>query len=563
MSTTWARVAAYIAPNDPYAAGYREVIEHLGLHVEYLDSVMATDMNRTAVLILCGEGSLPKNEAQGIEAWINNGGQLVVSGSTWDLCDILGLGSESSHISTGIATPCRQDQLWPEGRTQARFFGGKAASVPSATPIVKNEKGQCLVSRQSHGHGQAVFVGIHVGQTLIQTQMGRSVECDGIGPSDGSARLDDGLLCAEDGIALPFEDREQNPAYPIFSIAHADIIKEIFIRACLGAIQSSSQVVAIPWFWPENADAAACLSLECDSYDIDPVVSVHRSLSMYGMPAAWTVSLPGFPAEVYRTIRARDHEVSLLFNFEDATHWNEERLRSQMTQLTRMSSDTGLTSVRPIRGGWRGWTKFYDMCEAAGARLSLSKGGRQPGTQGFCFGTCHPFFPLRPDGHPGLVLELPYHLFRPGVVTKDEIIEPIVKEVAERHGCLHIVSCPEDFKNQITSMVLQRVFGIAKQYHLVFMSPAEIYQYERSRRQLRWTTRSLSGELTVSVASENELEGFSLIVNHEFKSVFINGKVANFKIIERFGIKFFAVQFDLRPKQAVEIRFDVSQAEAA
>lgn len=549
----WARIAIYYAQDDPYAPYYREVLEHAGLRAEALEGLSAGDLSHNDVVLLAGKGTLNPTQASALEDWVHNGGSLVCSGSTWGLHSILGFSGASTWISNSLIEPQKEDRLWPEGVESIRFFGGAAVTSTSAHTVA-NSDGKTLVARKSHGRGVSIYVGAHVGQTMCLMQNGRSVECDGIGPGDGSAVLDDGKLRAEDGTTLDFTaDRGFAGEHPYFNQPHSDLVKEIWIRAILEAAEHSGRFVPMLWHWPSQAAGSAVLSLDCEDFETDKVVALQRTLTMFGCRAAWIVGTPGYSTDVYRGLRAWEHEVGLLFHTDDGTGWHEEKLKIQVTSIGRLSGTPSIISVRPVDGKWRGWLNFYELCEATGARMSLSKGGRQPGTSGFLFGTCHPYFPMNREGRSFFTGELPYTVFMPGRVTPDPVSDAILESTVARHGCVHVVMTPESLSDPTVSASLRRLLSLCKQSRLEFMLPDQIYRYEKARRQMRIFQKHTPVEGTLQLVSEFEVENLSLMISGPRMAVQVKGKEIPGRQVTRYGTTFTAVSVDVQPKQQLDL----------
>ncbi len=567
MSSGWVKIALYMAPGDAYAAWYHEVLEHVGVSTEVLHDWNPSDLSRTHVLVLAGSGSLMGIKVEALATWVENGGILICSGSTWGMEIALGIvPGTAKHCSVGRLTPVQPDRLWPQDSTHARFMGGVTAELSTAVPIVENGHA-VAVSRHRFGQGYAIFVGPHIGQTVQQIQMGRSVECDGIGSADGSARLDDGHLRAEDGITLDFEkDRVQlAEGDPFFGYAHADVVKEILIRAVFEAVERSGAIAPVRWMWPNLAPAVATLTLDVQEFEVERVINLQRLLAMFGCPAAWMIASPGYTADVYRVLRAMEHEVGLLFQIEDAHGWQEERLKIQLTNLSRLASWPYMGTVRVENGQWRGWNQFYDACESAGARVSLNKGGRQSGTQGFAFGTCHPFFPTRRDGKESLVYEIPTTIWEPGIVTPENVGADLVTRTASRLGCLQIGMRPESLQDMRSATALRRILTNCKQEHFQFVKPEELYKFERARRQMRIAAKVLGDMHLVQIATENPMPGFGIALTAGSAHARTRSGDMDVQTFERFGTTFVGIHLDLPAKSMTDIEFDlnVTKAQAA
>jgi hypothetical protein len=556
QSFGWAKIAVFYARKDPYAFGYREALEHAGIPFESIDNLGPRELARFHVLVLCGIGDVEPVDQSGLSDWVRKGGHLICSGSSWSIDSLLGLAPESRHVSSGYLMHHVPDRLWPEGTERTKFFGG-TWKKPGECDVIATIDDGVGISRHRVGKGCTVFLAPHVGQTIRLMQSGRSVECDGIGPSDGSAILDNGTLRAEDGTVLDFEhDRTtvEGSDKPFFATPYSDIIREIFIRAIVEAADQSDLALPIFWHWPHNACGAAMLSVECEEFERDHVNLLHRMLSMFGMPAAWMVGLPGYPIDVYRTMRAWDHEVGLLFQTDDHSGWNEERMKILVTAITRLTGQAYVESARPQDGRWKNWNMFYDLCEASGARISLSKGGRQAGTSGFLFGTCHPFAPMRKDGSSYFVTEIPYATYNLGLMTPDAVADKLISETAARHGCFQMVLASDAIKHQSVGSAVRRALSVCKQNKLEFMLPEQVQRFERGRRQLRISQKMVGGEGTLLLTSDVALEGLTLLVGGHRMTAEVRGKEIPVEVVERYGARFNVIKINLEAKQQVELR---------
>jgi hypothetical protein len=561
----WAKIAVYFAKNDAYALGYREALDHAGIRYESIEELTASEIGRYHLLLLCGKQRLTSAETISITEWFQKGHALICSGCTWGLETILGLGGPTSHVSNGVMSPGRNDALWPEGADQIRFYGGTLKKANGCEVLAK--VGEAVgIGRKRDGKCSAIYLAPHVGETLILMQYGRSVECDAIGPSDGSAVLDNGTLRAEDGVALDFDkDRRKTPGCetPFFAYPHSDAVKEMLIRAIVHSVEGLGLSTPILWHWPGGAKCAAMLSIDCQEFEREHVDTFHRTLAMFGTPAAWMVALPGYAVDTYRAMKAWDHEVGLLYLTDDQAGWNEEKFKMQWTALSRLSSQANLNSSRAVDGKWKGWKTFYDMCEVGGARISLSKGGRQAGTSGFLFGTSHPFIPFRRDGTPSLVTEIPYAVYSPGVVTPDAVCEELAAQADMRYGCLHS-TCPSNaIANPEAAASLRRLLAICKQHKMEFVLPEEIHRFERGRRQLRIAQKLLDSEGTLVVSSDTEMPGMTVLINGPRLGAECRGKEMNVVTVQRYGCRFNMVVVDLEPKLQLELRFWPTKQSAA
>lgn len=552
----WARLGLCKAAGDPHACYYEEVFEHGGFSFRTLDTITADELRVIDVLILAGYGKLDSETRQLVASWVDSGGTLVCSGSSWGLDGLLGLAPSERHISTGYLVSGQEDRLWPDHAQRVRFIGGDLHQPGKCRTIATTTDGWVGVSRMSAGKGLAMFVGPHIGQTMARMQLGTSVESDAIGPNDGSAILDDGLLRAEDGTILSYEDDRDvaGDSLPFFKFPYADTLKDILLRATMNAIDHTGKSAMVLWQWPNMAPAAVMLTLDCDDLEPDHVYPMYQLLSLHGCPAAWIVPAPGYPLDTYRMLMRWEHEVGSLFIAENKGGWTEHHLKLQRTALSRTASVQSMVTMRPIFGYWRGWDHFYDMCEVGGARVSVSKGGRQPGTSGFLFGTCHPFFGRKADTTERLVMEIPYQIYMPGEVVSDAVSDAIFAQNLNHGGCLHFVASPKAITNSTVTNSIRRLIINGRSNRLAFLKPEQAWEYEKARRAMRRVQNHVDREGQIVLIPDANMEGLTILLSGPVANVELRGKTVQLQTFERYGTRFFAFQTNVEQKQHLEVR---------
>lgn len=544
-----------LAPGDRHAPYFREALEHAGVLFEMLPPQFSDRLEALDVLLLCGEHRLTQAMANEVVRWLQGGGRVVCAGSTWGLEEALGVAvEETAHPSNDVLSPIDPSHpWWPEHAEPARFFGGTYAHATATRALIGC--GEFVgASARAVGRGAALFLAANVGRTMALMQMGRSVECDGVGPNDGSARLDDGCWRAEDGTALSFDaDRSKadSTPHPFFSEPHSDVVKEVWIRTVLDAVAMGDQTAVILWQWPDGAEAAISLAVECDVAEPQLVYGLRRLFEMYGASVCWYVASQGFPLDVYRSMRKWGDDIGLLFST-DESGWQEDKLKVQALAVNRQASVARLNPARPTDGRWKGLTTFYEFAEAAGARISSSKGGRQPGTMGFLFGSCHPFFPIRRDGSSFYIAELPQQVYDPGATTAGPVVDSIVDSVVLRHGCLGATVKATAASAAESLSAVQRLVVQARQRHLVWMPAGKLYEFEKARRSLKWAKSRSADVPSIHLNSDTEIEDLCvLVLGRGFE---VQGGSSAPQVVERYGRSFVSVRLSMEPKSRAELR---------
>lgn len=550
----WCSIAAFHAESDSYAPLYREALEHAGIPFKRIPALNQQELEGIHVLLLCGEGTLSEAQRESVESWMSSGGRLVCSGSAWGLQSLFKLDGTGIRLSREALRLSGEDRLWPGGPDPIAFIGGTGYSGDSQAAVSAGNY-QAL-TRKTVGRGCALFLAPHLGQTLALMTYGASVETDKFGPTDPSAVLNDGKLRSEDGTVLDLStDRETAPGAPCpaFLQPHADRLREMWIRAVVEAAEQTGAVLPILWMWPDGAPAVGTLSVDADTFETDQLDRVHRAMTMIGCRPAWMIGTPGFPLDVYRTLRAWEHEIGLLFQSDAHQPWNEEKIKVQQVSLARIAAIPTCTSVRPSDGQWQGWTSFYEIAERVGARVSISKGGRQPGTSGFLFGTGHPFFPYKRDGHPHLIMELPYTVFMPGVVTPDAVAEAILTQTLASHGAFHIALHPKLGKLDASLNSARRLMATGRQSRMAFLRPDEVYAFERGRRAMKVFKRGGQESGSLALSHDQPMEGLTIHLIGPRLEATIRGKVTAPQAVERYGTRVSQLIVNLEARTQLDI----------
>lgn len=561
MSLELARVALILAPDDPYASWYREVLEHWGIPHEVGGSETFKKRFDYDVLILAGTGEVPYGFDRLLIDYVEKGGSVIVSGSTWGLNTLLGITPRAGSFrpsSETIIPISADDRAWPTGAQRARSLGGVYVDATDSQVIARFSNGAASATRKP----KAFFFAPHVGTTCALFQMGRSVESDAIGPNDGTAKLDDGCLTSDDGILFCFDtDRETTPecATPFFGIPHADLVKEMFVRLVIEAIESTDKRFALYWPWPESAEGVACLTIDCPEFSPEGFTNLASLCSMVGCPASWIVGHPGYGLDIYRTIRRADHELGLLAAAEGGGS-AEERLKILHVALARASGFSSLPGVRFEGGAWHGYDHLYEVAESAGCKLSIAKGGRQPGTSGFAFGTCHPFFPQRRDGVAHKVMELPYSAFQPGVVTPETALPTLAERVAARHGCLHVAIQTDLSRTPQASAGIRGFVNAARQSHLETVLSGSLQTRERLRRTIRQSSWFDAPRAGLKLIAEDDLDRLTILFLGGGAQATAKGFKTPTQTVHRLGATWTAATVDLGSKTPLEVVFDLRDA---
>lgn len=483
-----ARIGVWVEPGDAYGAWGLEALAQTGLVFEVMGEADWGRLEGYDVLVLLGSGT--GGDSGGVSrlssrvlSWFGSGRKgLVAVGSAWGLEEFLGLRSEG-HPRRGrtslSATPAGLDfGLWA-GLSSA--LGGYRLVGDGAEVLALDEEGFVGVSRR----GSAFYVGVDVGFTFGSFLMGSGVTGDLIGPGDGSVETVDGRQRSEDGTLLEWgRDRSlvEGCDVPGFMTPCIDYLREAVLRLVLSAADATDGSPVLIWHLPDNADAGLVATIECDSGDLELVRRSGAMLAKFGVAPAWMVAPPGLSQDLYRSFKKWGHDLGHLYKPESG-YGRDDQMRVQNLALARGAGEANLGVIKGWDGTWHGLTRLYEMAEGAGVRVSVCKGGRQPGTSGFLFGTGRPFLPM---GRRGLyqVLEVPHLAFAPGLVTPFQHTVSLLGKVQEVYGVFHLAFMTSQMREEKAATCLHETLMLARAARLRAFTPSRLGEYERARRRV-------------------------------------------------------------------------------
>src|SRR5690606_9099960 len=124
-----------------------------------------------------------------------------------------------------------------------------------------------LIQSFTIGKGKLIHWSVDLFGTIVKIQQGEQpVLQDGVPAPDGSAMVNEGILKADDQIALHWEhDRSYTESgVPYFHQPDADLWRELFINQLLQVIIDSGKTISFLGYWPEGVDQIAVISHDSD-----------------------------------------------------------------------------------------------------------------------------------------------------------------------------------------------------------------------------------------------------------------------------------------------------------
>ncbi|MCU0316589.1 MAG: hypothetical protein MUC92_08350 [Fimbriimonadaceae bacterium] len=546
-----AKLAFWLDPSDSYSSWTKECVEAVGFCSEWIDSSQIERLPEFDGLVMFGSShSLAPSLFQAILQWHHSGKKVLFAcGSAFGFESVLGLEAPRNPLWYGRnhAVPGdAPEAIWPEGANRILFVGGTKACASTSLPLVKSATGEALLTKR----GSCYFFAPHLGQTLALIGGGRAVGNDIIGPGDGSADTMHGQVRSESGTNLRFDqDRvELGDSAPIFGEPHIDSLRNLWAASLIEALEEIDLRTAIAWHLPENAHSAIVCSVDCSSAATENIRKVAGGLMKYGMPATWLVASPGFPQDVYKALDKWDHETGLLFRPEPGPL--EEHMRVQYLQTLRAAPRSILT-LRGFDNFWHGLTTLYEAAEAAGAKICATKGGVQPGTSGYLFGTARPFFPIRRGGKPFNVLEFPFASNNPGVTTPLAGLDHLVSQAHFSHGIFHLTLSTSGANDLDFESGLSTALSTARHRRMSQFTLERIFHYEKARRTLQWRQ---DGECLV-IRTDVTIKDLTVMVTGDDLQPETAGKKHNIAQMRRYNHLFTCATIDIDGRSQIAMRF--------
>lgn len=547
--TQFARIGLVLAEEDHYSPWYQEALRVIGFDFEVYGSV-SDAVDHVDILLLCGAGRLPDSCSSRLEDYLSKGKALIVSGGDWSLGRLVGWQvTDPVPFGRSYAEPAgSHHRLWPHGLKRFLFLGGTRLKWEGSDCIARFE-GHDVVAESEN----VVYIAPHAGQLLELIGMGRGVCADAIGPQDGSANLINGTLRAEDGIALDWYEDRSNPngGQPMFAAAPIDSLLDLLARVIIKKCEDQRLNTYIRWHWPDNAQAAACATVECETRNVELVLKAGQSLTQHSMSSTFLFDGSGLKTqEAYRALRSLRHDFGLSSKGLNGA-WDDDSVRLQRVALARATNDGGLCFVRPAEGRWEGYMDFYERSAQNGLKFVSSKGGRQPGTSGYAFGFSRPLGVCE-----GQVTEIPYSVHaHPGAVTLTQVLT-VADTALRHHGLVHLSFGLNDNVGAEGFLHWRESLMALQSMSFKFLSANKAGEFDQARRNVRIENRGDK----LHVVSREDIRGFTLQILGTDMGVLAGEKRLTPVPDQRYGALLTPIVINLEARMPVDIAFETDLA---
>lgn len=553
-----------------YGQYLHEILAHAGLCYQTLPpDEIEQNLPSLRVLVTVGDTPLPDAARDAVARWVEEGGTWLAVGGTAGAPALFGVreepptysgwGAATGTLGEGYLLVTNPDHpVLAHVSVPLHFFNG--VPVHASTGIVQagvldahqRETPRAAVVERRVGNGRCLLIAPDVTGTVVRIQQGVAVTRDGIPSSDGTAPLCDDMLKSSDGGVLDWwfdrQPVEGVPGFSAFLHPVADIWREMVIRAILYLAQVCKAVLPILWLYPRNLPALAHLSHDTDGNDPALAERMLDVVREAGIHSTWCVIPPGYPPSLIERIRSEGHELAMHFDaVEEGTIWDEGAFHEQWRTLKNLFAGEGPVSNKNHYLRWEGDTEFFEWCWRHGIQLDQSKGPSKTGEAGFNFGTCHPYFPVDPQGRRIEVLELPTLTQDLNVFVPDALLTPLLNAVERHHGILHLLFHPAHVDKPGVADTILRSIRRAQERGMEWWTARRINEWERARRHVQWLGyREQGGGVTLRVRSDVPLQDATLLFTVEHGEVNVEtGEPLRTARTERWGFPMVAVTLHL------------------
>jgi len=530
----------------------------------------------TTTAVVSTTENLDHTAAERLHEWTEQGGTLLIVGAPGTLGERFGLDIVTtlgdSHVTFA------SNEIWTQRPPVAlHALGGVGYRLESGTDSLGTwADGSVAIIRRSVGNGVLLALGPDLWQSVVRIQQGFPVHADGEPAQDGTAPIDDGLLKAEDGMALSLEDDRAIPpgepelgddyehtypppsAVPVFHEPHADHWRSVLHQLLWESTASRGKV--LPWlsYWPAGIPAIAHMSHDADINDVEDGLAALVAFAEADVKVTWCQVHPGgYGRDLHRAITLAGHENALHYNAmddSDLATWGWPQMRAQYAWAQAVTGEEDIVSNKNHYIRWEGWTEFYSWCEQLGIKIDQSRGPSKQGTVGFPFGTAHVTFPMGDlDAGNRLmnVLNLPLHTqdlaWAGHVAVRDVVLEAALAH----HGVAHFLyHGPHLRKRPLTRASCLEVAGLARERGMQWWTSREINSWERARRTVdvdveqregSWHVRARSGAHLTQAAILLPVPDGSVVEEFE-----LDGR-GSLDTVVRHGRQFLELAVDLEP----------------
>jgi hypothetical protein len=481
-----------------------EILAHAGIPYERVGSLKEVQ-DRKFDLLICALAGETKESGAAVRHYAEGGGTVIAYGG------LNGLAGEFGYCRTGKtgAGYASFPAEWQVGsHVKVRYLDADLWAAAGSRPLPAQAIGRIcgerpdgadrgpLIQRFSLGKGYLDRWSVDVPDTIVRMQQGAvPVVEDGVPAPDGSAAVNDGILKADDAVAMSWslDRRHTETGKPYFACPYADYWREALVAHLIRCALERGLTLPFVGYWPDGVDHVAMISHDSDHNQDAHALAALSLLEECGVHSTWCMLEPGYSKEIYEQVNAAGHELAFHYNALEAQggEWSEPAFVRQIEWLKRATGLSVVTSNKNHYTRFEGWDELFDWCEKHGIASDQTRGPSKKGNVGFLFGTCHPYFPIAWADRRNRffdVLEI-------GFLTQDlnlphlsdaGIIRPLLERAAEVGGVAHFLFHQTHIHSSPSVRdAFRQVVAEARRLGFPFWTGRQVNDWVRARRKVR------------------------------------------------------------------------------
>jgi len=493
--------------------GYiEEVLTYAGIPYEKAESA-AELKDRRFDIAICALAAETKASAAAVRSFAEEGGIAVSFAGLNALAGELGY-RRAGNAGAGYAF--FPGEWRAPGAAGVRFLAADPWHAASRNPHPYEAIGRIaagrsdgadlgpLILRFRLGRGMIDRWAVDVPDTIVRMQQGLGpVTEDGVPAPDGTAAVDDGILKADDGIAMDWElDRARTESgQPYFAHPYADYWRHALIAHLLRCAAERGLALPFAGCWPDGIESVAMISHDSDHNRDEHALAALDILKECGIRSTWCMLEPGYSAEIYERVKAAGHELAFHYNALESQdgEWSEREFARQLAWLKRAAGLETVVSNKNHYTRFEGWDELFAWAEKHGVASDQTRGPSKRGNVGFLFGTCHPYFPAAWANRNNRI----FNVLEIGFLTQDmnlpnwsdaSIIRPFLDRVGETGGVAHFLFHQTHIHSQSAVRdAFRRLAEEARRRGMPFWTGREVNDWVRARRRVRIAGLDASG----------------------------------------------------------------------
>ncbi|MFD0713518.1 hypothetical protein [Paenibacillus sp. GCM10027626] len=477
-----------------------EVLSHAGIPFERIDDLHEVVNGSFDIVVV---GSVRDDEASTSVLWkyAEQGGVLISFAGLNALASKLGCQwsgwAEAGYASFG-AYYDKAESIRFLSASPWQPSAGNGRLLEEVGELAKDQpRGAWLgAALQRFRIGEGLFDrwAVDIPATIVGLQQGTEpVLEDGIPAPDGSAKINENILKADDRIEMDWthDRRSTETGQTYFAYPYADYWRELFIGRLLRTAVGLGLTLPFVGYWPDGIEHVATISHDSDGNVEEDAIATLEILEENSLQSTWCMIEPGYSATVYEQIKQAGHELAFHYNGLDMK-WGLDEFDRQLSFLQKTADLDKVVSNKNHYTRFEGWGELFEWCEARGIQIDQTRGPSKKGNVGFLFGTCHCYFPIAWSNDNNRM----YNVLEVGFLTQDldltsnwadsSVIVPFLEGISKIGGIAHFLIHQGHIGTKATvRSSFRRIAAEARERGFVFWTSRMINDWERTRRQLK------------------------------------------------------------------------------